>query len=357
MVSSLNVIFTKIGALCLLLSSYTFGSTHHGTRKKQDPAAFKGSSTFVPGITVYGSIIMTDYLSELTSMVEAVSAGKNNETIPQKVQVAVNRGKRVREELREIPFPVVEWPPLKVAQCPHDDREKHGSSERGLSWAHYQILLEFVYFDYDVVKEWEQPGGMKPGSVYESNSFSSISSSFVAVGPKVRPTGKPPQGSAAPPDPSLKGGNGSNGGNNKDSSKGATATADSTNANAISGEQKVRASPNPNLSPEELGKRREAVLHTWEPGLYKNDIPFREDDILVVLEDDVVVAIKDLPGTLKEEFADMKDTDLLYVPSLPPFLSISPSSSHGMSLTTTTIFPPSLPPSLLLPIIQLPGLV
>ena len=134
-------------------------AVHHHYKRKQDPSVFKGTGALVPNITVYGTIIMTDYLGELSSIVE--SHGQRNGTVSPKAQLAVNRGKRVREEtLKEVPFPVAEWPPLKVSQCPHDDREKHGSSERGLAWAHYQILLEFIYFDYDVLKEWEQPGGM-----------------------------------------------------------------------------------------------------------------------------------------------------------------------------------------------------
>ena len=123
------------------------GAKHHGHKnRKQDPALFLGTSKLVPNITVYGSIIMTDYLKELSSIVEA--ARLKNETVSPKMELAALRGKRVREgALKELPLPVVEWPPLRVAQCPQDDREKHGSSERGLSWAHYQILLEFIYFE------------------------------------------------------------------------------------------------------------------------------------------------------------------------------------------------------------------
>ncbi len=233
----------------------------HHQRRKQDPSVFKGSDTFIPNITVYGSIIMTDYLGELTSALESLE-GRNG-TVSPKMRLAVNRGKRVREEtLHEVPFPVAEWPPLKVSQCPHDDREKHGSSERGLSWAHYQILLEFVYFDYDVMKEWEQPGGLQKDSVYESNSFSSISSTFTAVGPK-------------------------------------SDQRDLSSGNAIREHVHENA--------------REALLHKWPPGLYKNGIPFKEDDIMVVLEDDALVAIKDIEGTLSEEFRDMRGIDLLYL--------------------------------------------
>jgi hypothetical protein len=239
-------------------------AAHHHYKRKQDPSVFKGTSALMPNITVYGTIIMTDYLGELSSIVE--SHGERNGTVSPKAKLAVNRGKRVREEtLKEVPFPVAEWPPLKVSQCPHDDREKHGSSERGLAWAHYQILLEFIYFDYDVLKEWEQPGGMKLDTVYESNSFSSISSSFVAVGPK---SGKKQDGVVAQ----------SSGG---------------------------KADPN--------ASKREAQIKSWSSGLYKNDIPFKDDDIMVILEDDALVAIKDVEGTLKEEFSDMKGVDLLYL--------------------------------------------
>ena len=143
-------------------------------------------------------------------------------------------------------MPVVEWPPLRVAQCPQDDREKHGSSERGLSWAHYQILLEFIYFDDDVMKEWEKVGGMQKDTVYESNSISSLSSVFTAVAEK----------------------------------SGGTST--STFVGGGKGASDVR----------------KKEIASWPSGLYKNGIPFKEDDIMVMLEDDVM-AIKDIEGTLR----------------------------------------------------------
>jgi hypothetical protein len=244
--------------LFIFLFHPNFGAKHHGAKhRKQNPALFLGTRELVPNITIYGSIIMTDYLKELSSIVEA--AGLKNETVSPKVAIAALRGKRVREgALREIPFPVVEWPPLRVSQCPQDDREKHGSSERGLSWAHYQILLEFIYFDYDVMKEWEKPGGMQNDTIYESNPFSSISSVFTAVAPKSGETTKLVAGSG-------------------------------------------------------VAEERLKEVQSWPPGLYKNGIPFKDDDIMVMLEDDVVVAIKDVQGTLKEEFQDMQGTDLLYL--------------------------------------------
>ena len=46
--------------------------------------------------------------------------------------------------------------------------------------------------------------------------------------------------------------------------------------------------------------------------LYKNGVPFLDDDILIVFEDDADIAIKDLENTLREELG-MMTTDILYL--------------------------------------------
>jgi hypothetical protein len=201
-------------------------------------------------ITIFGSIIMTDYLGELTNL--CFHNIKKNLTCSSKLNTAIKRGRNARLSIQELPFPVVEWPSLKVASCPHDDRNKHGTSERGLAWAHYQILLEFVYFDYDVLKEVENGAGLDIDSIYRSTVFSSVSSSFAAVGPLSK-----------------------------------TALSRLTN----------------NSSSDAFSR----------PGLYKNGIPFQDDDIMVILEDDIDIAIKDVQGTLMEELTDMNGIDILYL--------------------------------------------
>jgi len=176
------------------------------------------------------------------------------------------------ELIPQLPFPVAEWPPLRVSACPYDDRAKHGSSERGLMWAHYQIILDFAYFDWDVEEKYIGGGGMEPGSIYYGTTYSAVSSKMVAVGPN------PPKRLSSQQQQNLRKRN-------------------------LAEEKKEKKTPT----------EEDWYYYEMGPGLYKDGIPFRDDDLLVILEDDAEIAIKDISNTLIEEFNDMKDIDLLYL--------------------------------------------
>jgi hypothetical protein len=191
-----------------------------------DPALL-GNSSLVNNITVYGAIIMSDAGEKLLEMTktwqDADRTNVNNAT-----DLAAVRSQHARQMYQQLPFPVVEWPPMFARPCPHH-RGGH-KTERGLAYAHYQIWLDFVFFDNDVLQAVER-GEVKEENGYHSTSFSSISGSYVAY-------------------------------------------------------------PNGTLT--------------------KYGVPFKEDDIIVIFEDDADIAIVDIQQTMFEELSTM-NTDLLFL--------------------------------------------
>lgn len=185
-----------------------------------------GNGNIVPNITVFGAIIMSDAGKQITS---ATSAGTNEIKSDGHTasELAEMRLIHARQQMQLYPFPLVEWPAVFTRPCPQN---RHGhKTEHGLALAHYQIWLDFIYFDRDVLQALERMEVKEEG--YRSTTFTSTGGEFMAY----------PNGS-----------------------------------------------------------------------LYKNGIPFRDDDILVVLEDDAEIAIVGANTTLIEEFATM-NTDLLFL--------------------------------------------
>jgi hypothetical protein len=270
-----------------LTSSGVHHNVHHMHNLidgKQDPRVFRGAHSLTKANnTIYGAVIMMDYLGEMSELLAQEKA--KNITSSHKLELASSRRAKIMELVPQLPFPIAEWPPLRVAACPNDDRSKHGSSERGLMWAHYQVILDFAYFDWDVQEKYEVEGGMADGSIYKGTTYSAVSGKFVAVGPN------PPKQVATPGD------------NNKSSEE----------AHEDGGIDAARAEAenNPPKSKEE--EEEDRYYFSMGPGLYKDGIPFRDDDILVMFEDDAEIAIKDVKNTLIEEFNDMDGIDLLYL--------------------------------------------
>jgi hypothetical protein len=229
---------------------------------------------------------MMDYLGEMTALLQQERA--RNISSSHKVQLASQRrAKLFADTLPELPFPVAEWPPLRTNACPHDQRVKHGSSERGLMLAHYQILLDFAFFDWDVQEKHDAPGGMADGSIYKGTSYSAESHTFVAVGPN-------------PPQPTT--------------STGAAGAGAGAGAGLASDAERAAAEAENGGAPQSAAEAAEdARYFAMGPGLYRDGIPFRDDDVLVIFEDDAEIAVKDAANTLIEELNDMKDIDLLYL--------------------------------------------
>jgi len=256
-------------AISLTTTTQCVLTKHHNAHHKahsyaQDPSVFYGARNLTSNnCTVYGAVITTDYSGEMQALVDEAKA--KNVTPPHKALLATQRRAKMHEIGLQLPVPLVEWPPIRSKQCPGDNRVQHGSAERGVSLAHYQILLDFIYFDYDVSHVYYAPGGMKPDTMYIGSDYSAVSAKFAAVGPKS--------------------------GNGKSARAPGSSTAGTAEAQA----------------------QEEAWYHSQPPGLYKNGIPFREDDMIIIFEDDVEVAINGLDSTLREELNDMAAADLLFL--------------------------------------------
>jgi hypothetical protein len=134
-----------------------------------------GNSSMVPNITVYGAIIMSTATSnlELTkTWRDSISSFTNNQSLSAS-DVSSLRLAHARDMISQLPFPVVEWPPVFAGPCP---QIAHGHrTERGLAFAHYQIWLDFIFFDHDVLLASERKDFK---GEYSSTSFSSTGGSY-----------------------------------------------------------------------------------------------------------------------------------------------------------------------------------
>jgi len=213
-----------------------------GSSSSSEETPPSSTQSLVKGRSVHGAIVMTDYMGELTRSFLALNGTADGATNPnfKAFQVGAARGAHARAVIAELPFPVVEWPPIYTKNCPplvataaaHSARHKHTHTERGLVLAHYQVWLEFVFFDHDVLLERAKAAaGKNNHTTYSSTDFSSVSGSFASVN------------------------------------------------NSL---------------------------------LFKNNVPFLDDDILIVLEDDVDIAVHNHTVIIQEELNSM-DVDLLFL--------------------------------------------
>lgn len=132
-----------------------------------------GLRNFVHNITVFGAII-TSILSShdrvsLSPMLISSTNSTSSSSDPN-----IGRLKNVRHLQQLIPFPLAEWPPVFTKPCP---QFSHGhKTERGVALAHYQIWLDFVFFDNDVLDARKRP---RP-EYLAGTPYSSISGKFRA---------------------------------------------------------------------------------------------------------------------------------------------------------------------------------
>ena len=125
--------------------------------------------------TVYGAIIMST-LSESSNL--QLTKTWRDDALGNKsmstTEMAAARLAHARQMILELPFPVVEWPPIFAGPCPQI-KDGHGT-ERGLAFAHYQIWLDFIHFDHDVLLAAERKDFK---GTYSSSDFSSIGSRYM----------------------------------------------------------------------------------------------------------------------------------------------------------------------------------
>lgn len=212
-----------MGSLILALVLFLYVVVPHS-------ALTLGNQTFINGVSVHGAIIMSDYDNARGTPPSSVKSSPNATQTTMEAKIMA-RGVHARQFMSAMPFAVVEWPPVFTKECPnrphqHHKKRHHGATERGLALAHYQIWLDFIYFDHDVLKELN-----KTKVDYTSTDYSSVSSQFMLA------------------------------------------------TNGI---------------------------------LYKDSIAFLDNDIIVIFEDDVDIAVQDVVWSLHQELSDMH-VDLLFL--------------------------------------------
>ena len=193
----------------------------------------RGNATFVQNKTIYGAIIMTDYgskpeVNNTTVKLDNVTVQTGKDKLLSAANLSAIRSKNSREMISQLPFPVVHWPPLFLKACPYSASQHKG--ERGLLYAHYQIWLDFVYFDHDVL---EKSVKKEVRGMYENSA-------------------------------------------------------------------------------SESGYQNGTFVAAENGSLYKNGSPYRNENIIVIFEDDADIAVVDLEEALRDEFNTMT-TDLLFL--------------------------------------------
>ena len=189
----------------------------------------RGNSTFISNKTIFGAIIMTDYGENQHGNKTRLRLG-NSTVEMDKIQAAAElsavRSKNARDMIVQLPFPVVHWPPVFSKACPYSAHQH--KTERGLLYAHFQIWLDFVYFDPDVL---EKANTNSIKDLYENEESGYLKGTFVAYQ------------------------NGS---------------------------------------------------------LFKNGLQYKDENIIVIFEDDADIAVTDLHNALHDELSNMT-TDLLFL--------------------------------------------
>ena len=124
---------------------------------EQPDSDFRGTTSFVMNKTIYGAIIISDYGE--TPHVKRHEISVTDHSLAERKrgylrEIAANRSMNARKMISNLPFPVIHWPPVFGKACPYS-KSQH-KSERGLTYAHYRIWLDFVYFDNELLGKLER---------------------------------------------------------------------------------------------------------------------------------------------------------------------------------------------------------
>lgn len=186
------------------------------------------TSFFIPNSSICGAIISTGHTeiqinsSQRTNR-SVLKLRQSNWSIP----VMTPDSTDYRSDFEGFPFTFTKWPEVLSGPCPsHHDKKSHKGINAGHSHSHYQVWMDFIYFDHDVleaVKRKEVKG------FYNSTAWTSTGGTFSA---------------------------------------------------------------------SETGVLR------------KNNLLFTEDDIIVIIEDEALVSVRNVGEIMRNEFSNMT-TDLL----------------------------------------------
>lgn len=132
--------FISILAIIFQLS-HEENISHSRPESQVDPFAFKDKS-------ILGGVIISNQIHHHT---HPHPQSKNIDW--EAISVARQRNSHILRS--NIPFPVDEWPAIYTGPCPN---RYQAHNERGLMYAHYQIIFDFIHFDREIlVKSHEYP--------------------------------------------------------------------------------------------------------------------------------------------------------------------------------------------------------
>lgn len=130
-----------------------------------------GSNQLVPGITVHGAVIVGDQTNDQRAAFSSLPA-----TVASQVNYNHNdmiRNSNFQQMNAVIPVPLCKWPTVYARPCPHYAKAQK-STDKGNGLSHYQIWLEFIFFDHDLLEAVTR----KPPEYLVSNAWSSNSATF-----------------------------------------------------------------------------------------------------------------------------------------------------------------------------------
>jgi hypothetical protein len=210
-----------------------------------------GTADLIQNRTVFGAMISSEnivkHMGNLKQQHFPSHEKEQNSTLANMSTIGLNNS------TYQLPFPVVHWPVVLTKLCPsHRYRQSENHLHKlfgGIAYAHFQVWLDFIYFDHDVLQAVVKN---EVKDTYVSTKWSSIGGTYMA----------------------------SNNGT-----------------------------------------------------LYKNNLPFYEDDIIVIFEDGAQLAKSNGNETLKAELSAMT-TDMLILGWRPSDASRNPViSSLAYALT------------------------
>lgn len=210
-----------------------------------------GTTNLIRNRTVFGAMISSEHIvKHVNAFKQKHSPNREKEQNSSSANISSSDLTNITYQL---PFPVVHWPVVLTKLCPsHRYRQSENHLHKlfgGIAYAHFQVWLDFIYFDHDVLLAVAKN---EVKDTYVSTKWSSIGGTYMA----------------------------------------------SDNGT-----------------------------------LYKNNLPFYEDDIIIIFEDGAQLAHSNSNETLKDELSTMT-TDMLVLGWRSGDASRSPMiSSFAYALT------------------------
>lgn len=124
---------------------------------------YPGKRDLIQSLSIHGAVIMSDWNEYNSRSINGFKPfPKNNtniKTLDKDLLLISARIHNVHKLMNELPFPLTEWSAVVTDPCPlwHNGHK----AERGLLWAHYRILREFIYFDPIILSQINDKNGKR----------------------------------------------------------------------------------------------------------------------------------------------------------------------------------------------------